>query len=73
MRNYKTLDVWKTSMQLTKAVYLLTQKFPKEEIYALSSQTKRAAVSIPANIAEGIGRQYQKDTIKFLHIARGSA
>lgn len=48
------------------------KKFPKEELYGLISQTKRAAVSIPSNIAEGMGRQYKKDTIQFLHVARGS-
>jgi four helix bundle protein len=72
MRNYQTLDVWKSSMQLVKEIYLITKPYPKEELFALTSQTKRAAISIPANIAEGIGRQYKKDTIHFLHIARGS-
>ena len=72
MSNYKKLDVWKISMELVKEVYLLTRKFPKEELYALTSQCKRAAVSIPANIAEGLGRQYKKDTLQFLHISRGS-
>lgn len=72
MGNYKNLDVWKVAMQLVKETYLLTKKFPKEELYGLTSQIKRAVVSIPANIAEGIGRQYKKDTIQFLHISRGS-
>ncbi len=72
MRNYQKLDAWKTAMQLVKEVYLLTKKFPKEEVYALTSQIKRASVSIPTNIAEGMGRQYKKDTIQFLHISRGS-
>ena len=72
MRNYQTLDVWKSAMELVKNAYLLTKNYPKEELYALSSQTKRASVSIPSNIAEGMGRQYKKDTIHFLHIARGS-
>jgi four helix bundle protein len=72
MSNYKTLDAWKTSMQLVKEVYSLSKKFPKEELYGLTSQCKRATVSIPSNIAEGLGRQYKKDTIQFLYIARGS-
>lgn len=73
MRNYQKLDAWKISMQLVKDLYMLTKSYPKEELFALTSQTKRAAVSIPSNIAEGMGRQHKKDTIHFLHIARGSA
>lgn len=73
MRNYQKLDAWKASMQLAKTVYTFTKDFPKAELYGLTSQLKRSAVSIPANIAEGMGRQYKKDTIQFLHIARGSS
>ena len=72
MSNYKELEVWKQSMLLVKEVYILTKIFPKEELFGLSSQTKRAAVSIAANIAEGVGRNYKKDTIQFLHVSRGS-
>jgi four helix bundle protein len=72
MSKYQNLEAWKICMQLVKETYLLLKKYPKEEIYGLTSQTKRAAVSIPSNIAEGMGRQYKKDTIQFLHIARGS-
>jgi four helix bundle protein len=72
MRKYQNLDVWKVPMQLVKEVYLLTKKYPKEELYALTSQTKRASVSVPSNIAEGMGRNYKKDTIQFLHISRDS-
>ena len=72
MANYKTLDAWKLSIELVKEVYGLTKNYPKEELYALTSQTKRSAVSIPSNIAEGIGRQYKKDTLQFLYISRGS-
>lgn len=59
-------------MALVRDVYICIRSYPKEELYALSQQTRRAAVSIPANIAEGIGRNFKRDTIQFLHIARGS-
>lgn len=72
MSNYKDLDAWKNSMHLVKEVYLITARYPKEELFALTSQTKPAAVSVPSNIAEGIGRQYKKDTTQSLHISRGS-
>ncbi|MFN2438952.1 MAG: four helix bundle protein [Chitinophagaceae bacterium] len=72
MTNYQNLDVWKKSMLLVKEIYTELKYYPKEEMYGLTSQTKKAAVSIPANIAEGVGRNYKKDTVQFLHIARGS-
>lgn len=72
MNNYKQLDAWKAAMDLITEIYMLTKEYPKDELYALTSQTKRAAVSVAANIAEGLGRQHKKDTIHFLHIARGS-
>lgn len=72
MTSYKNLEAWKKSMLLVKEVYALVKLFPKEELYALGSQARRAAVSVPSNIAEGCGRQYKKDTRQFLHIARGS-
>jgi len=71
-RTYRDLDVWKKARSLVKEVYLVTRKFPKEEMYGLMSQMRRCAVSIPSNIAEGYGRQFKKETIQFLHIARGS-
>lgn len=71
MRNYQKLDAWKPAMQLIKRIYLLTKSFPKEEIYGLTSQTKRKAVSVPSTIAKGMGRQYKKDTIQFLYPSRG--
>ena len=72
MTGYKKLEAWKKSMLLVKEIYVLTKSFPKEELYGLTSKTKRAAVSVPCNIAEGSGRNYKKDTIQFLHISRGS-
>lgn len=73
MTNYKRLDVWLQSMQLVKEIYTIVKKYPKDELYGLISQTKRAVVSIPANIAEGIGRNHRKETVQFFYIARGSA
>lgn len=69
MTSYKELVAWQKAMQLVKEVYIVTKKYPKEELFALTSPTKRAAVSVPANIAEGVGRNYKKDNIQFLHIA----
>lgn len=59
-------------MQLVKEIYLISNSFPSNETYALTFHMKRAAVSVPSNIAEGLGRNYKKDTIQFLHISRGS-
>lgn len=71
MTTYKTLDAWKLAMKIVKEIYTLTKQFPKDELFGLTSQMKRASVSIPSNIAEGIGRKYKKDTLQFLHVARG--
>lgn len=73
MTNYKKLEVWTLSMELVKEIYSLTKFYPANERFGLISQTNRAAVSIPSNIAEGMGRNYKKDTIQFLHVSRGSA
>ena len=70
--NYYDLDVWKKTRALVKSIYLISQEFPKEELYGLTSQIRRCAVSIPSNIAEGCGRQHTKDSIQFYSIARGS-
>ncbi|HEX8427898.1 four helix bundle protein [Hymenobacter sp.] len=71
-QNYKDLQVWQHSRALVKAVYLLTQSFPNEEKFGLTSQMRRAAVAVPSNISEGNGRQHPRDTIQFLVVARGS-
>jgi four helix bundle protein len=73
MSDYKKLDVWILSMKTVKEIYSLTVSYPDRERYGLISQTNRAAVSIPSNIAEGLGRNTKKDSIHFLHISRGSA
>lgn len=73
MRNHKDLIVWQKSMTLVKELYKMTQSFPKEELYGITSQIRRAAVSIPSNIAEGYGRGHEKELIQFLYIALGSA
>ena len=72
VRNYRDLDVWKFSRKLVSDVYKITQSFPKEEIYALTSQLRRAAVSILSNIAEGHARSGPKEFMQFLSIALGS-
>jgi four helix bundle protein len=72
MGSYKDLRVWQRSIDLVEKVYELTKEFPREEVYGLTSQLRRAAVSIPANIAEGSGRGTKKDYTYFLTIAYGS-
>lgn len=71
-KNYIDLDVWKGARVLSKEVYLASSQFPSEEKFGLTSQIRRAVVSIPSNIAEGCGRSYPKDSIQFFYIARGS-
>jgi len=72
MKNYRDLIVWQKSMNMVVMVYNLAKYFPDEEKFGLTSQIKRSAVSIPSNIAEGYGRNYTKDYLRFLQIARGS-
>lgn len=72
LESYTQLEVWKKARYLALEVYRLSAKFPKDELYGLTSQIRRAAISIPSNIAEGCGRQYKKETIQFQYIARGS-
>ena len=66
------LDVWKVSMEMVETIYRYTRRFPKEEVYGLSSQLRRAAISIPSNIAEGSARQTSKSYLQFLYCAQGS-
>lgn len=73
MRPHRTLEAWKKAMDFVVDVYRATDSFPKEEKFGLTSQIRRAAVSIPANIAEGAGRQSDKEFVHFLAIAQGSA
>ena len=70
--SYRDLIVWQKGMLLCKEVYLLTKKFPKEEVYGLTSQIRRCAISIPSNIAEGKARSSDKEFIRFLQISLGS-
>ncbi len=72
MMDIENLQIWKLGVKLAKDVYLLTERFPKREIYGLTDQIRRAAVSIPSNIAEGKGRSTAKDFVHFLNTARGS-
>src|SRR5256886_8835024 len=72
MRDYTKIEAWKLADDLTVAVYERTRKFPKEEVYGLTSQLRRASYSVPANIVEGSSRESKKDYLHFLYIARGS-
>lgn len=72
MRDYTKIDAWKFADNLTVAIYKRTEIFPREEIYGLTSQLRRAAYSVPANIAEGSSRDSKRDYLHFLYIARGS-
>lgn len=69
---YIELEVWKEARALVNSVYRVSKTFPKDEMYGLTSQIRKCAISIPSNIAEGCGRRTSADTIQFLHIARGS-
>jgi four helix bundle protein len=72
VKNYRDLIVWQKAMDLVVLVYDITARFPREELYGLTSQTRRAAVSIPSNIAEGQGRSSTREFLSFLSIAHGS-
>ena len=72
IRGYRDLIVWQEAMEIAEQVYLLTRSFPREEAYGMTSQMRRCAASIPANIAEGFGRAQRKSFIQFLRVAQGS-
>ena len=72
MESYRDLRVWQEGMNLAEMSYQVTKTFPKEEMYGMISQIRRAAVSVPANIAEGYGRENRGEYIQFLRIAQGS-
>jgi len=73
MNNYKELKIWQKSVDLAVRIYEITKDFPSEEIYGLTSQIRRSAVSVPSNIAEGAGRNTKKDFNNFLGISNGSS
>ena len=72
LKGYKQLQIWQKAMELTVQIYRIVKLLPKEELYALSDQMRRAAVSIPSNIAEGQSRNNPKEFVHFLNIAKGS-
>ena len=72
MRNYSKIEAWRLADDLTVAIYEKTKAFPREELYGLTSQIRRASYSVPANIVEGSSRESKRDYLHFLHIARAS-
>jgi four helix bundle protein len=72
MRNYAKIEAWQLADDLTVDIYEKTRSFPREELYGLTSQLRRASYSVPANIVEGSSRESKRDYLHFLHIARGS-
>ena len=73
IKSYKELFVWQRAIELVKEIYSITKSFPKDELYGLTSQMRRATISIPSNIAEGYQRKNRKEYLQFLRIAYGSA
>jgi four helix bundle protein len=72
LKSYRELTAWRDGIALVKVCYLVTRQFPKDELFGLTSQIRRSAVSVPANIAEGYGRGTRKDYVRHLMIAQGS-
>jgi len=73
MQDFRKLRVWAAAHQVTLAAYRITRRFPRDELYGLTSQIRRSAASVCANIAEGCGRASRRDFARFLHVAQGSA
>ncbi|MEP5614020.1 MAG: four helix bundle protein [Cyclobacteriaceae bacterium] len=73
MRNFRDLEIWTLSRSIAVGTYQKTKKFPREEVYGLTSQMRRAAISVPSNISEGCSRNSNKEFIRFLEIAIGSS
>lgn len=73
LRSYKELIVWQKSMELVEQIYVITKHFPRDELFGLISQMRRAAISIPSNIAEGYARKSHKEYLRFYSISYGSA
>ena len=69
---HKKLDVWKVALDLVSEIYKVTERFPSREVYGLTSQIRRAAVSVPSNIAEGAGQHTKREFVNYLHVAQGS-
>jgi len=72
LRSYRDLLVWQKAMEFVVETYRFTESFPREEVYGLRSQVRRASVSVPSNIAEGYGRASRKEYLQFLYVAQGS-
>ena len=72
IKRFKDLRIWQKGIEIVSDIYILTKKFPKEELYGLTSQIRRSAISIPSNIAEGFRRYHNKEYKQFLYIALGS-
>jgi four helix bundle protein len=72
-KSYKNLKVWQKSIELVRLIYKITNRFPRSEVFSLVSQIRRAAISIPSNIAEGYGRKSHKEYLQYYSIAYGSA
>ena len=72
MKTHKDLEIWKKAIEMVTKIYMLTRSFPKEELYGLTYQIRRSAVSVPSNIAEGAGRDSSKEFLHFICFATGS-